>query len=335
MINYIQKKRVDFDAVQRYLDISKNANHYTNNGPVKRLLEDRLSEMIGLPEGKRVLCASNGTTALHAFMFYCDQISGWSPQKWASPAFTFPSCSVNKSNTDIYDIDMKTLTIHEHYGNRYDGVIITNLFGTVIPFNRQCKFLVYDNASSFMSKDSNGNNISLMGDVSFSSLHHTKTLGFGEGGFLVLDSSLYDEMQRILGFGFNDNRDYKRLSSNFKMSDVSAAFILQHLDSYNIEKHLDIQSKFVERLSNKQDYKLFNYSDGVFYGNLPVVFRNRTGIKYFRDCGIEANKYYKPLDSLHNSVHLYDRIINFPLHEDITQDQINTICESIESYAGN
>lgn len=335
MINYIQKKKVNYNAVEKYLNISKNANHYTNNGPVKRLLEEKLSEMIGLPQGKKVLCASNGTTALHAFMFYCDQISGWSSQKWASPAFTFPSCAVNKSNTDIYDIDSKTFTIDEYYANRYDGVIITNLFGTVIPFNKQCKFLVYDNASSFMSKNANGVNISLMGDVSFSSLHHTKTLGFGEGGFLVLDDSLYDEIQKILGFGFNDNRDYKRLSSNFKMSDVSAAFILQHLDSYDIQKHLNIQEQFVNRLSGKENYKLFNYSDGVFYGNLPVVFRYNSTIKYFRDNGIEVNKYYKPLDNLSNSNRLYNKIINFPLHEDITEQQIDIICESIESYACN
>lgn len=331
MINYIQKKKVDYDLVQRYLDISKNVNHYTNNGPVKRLLEDKISDMIGLPENKRVLCASNGTTALHAFMFYCDSIFG-STRKWVSPAFTFPSCSVNESNTDIYDIVSKTYTLDEYYCRNYDGVIITNLFGTVIPYKNQYGITIYDNASSFMSKDSNNINISLMGDASFSSLHHTKTLGFGEGGFLVLDSYLYDEMQRILGFGFNDSREFKRLSSNFKMSDVSAAFILQHIDNYNIEKHLAIQGTFVDRLSGKSSYKLFNYSNGVFYGNLPIVFDNKIDVKYFRDKGIEANKYYKPLENFANSLDLYDRIINFPLHEDITEPQFQVICEAIESY---
>lgn len=332
MINYIQKKRVDYVAVQKYLDISKNANHYTNNGPVKRILEDKLAELINLPVGKRVLCASNGTTALHAFMFLYDSMSGGTGQKWASPSFTFPSCSVNRSRTDIYDIDSKTYTIDQYYSELYDGIIITNLFGTVIPYNKKDGILMYDNASSFMSKDKSGKNISLMGDASFSSLHHTKTLGFGEGGFLVIDSEIYDELQRILGFGFNDARDFKVLSSNFKMSDVSAAFILQHLDSYNIEKHLAIQGSFVDRLSGKSGYKLFNYSEGVFYGNLPIVFKDEVDIKYFRDKGIEANKYYKPLVGFANSLNLYKRIINFPLHEDITEQQFWTICEAIESY---
>ena len=287
--------------------------------------------MINLPDGKKVLCASNGTTALHAFMFYYDAICG-SARKWASPAFTFPSCSVNKSNTDIYDIDSSTFTIDEYYANKYDGVIITNLFGTVIPYKNDFGLTIYDNASSFMSKDKNGKNISLMGDVSFSSLHHTKTLGFGEGGFLVLDSKLYDEVQRLLGFGFNDARDYKVLSSNFKMSDVAAAFILQHMDSYSIEKHLAIQDTFIDRLIGKSGYKLFNYSAGVFYGNLPIIFDKPADIKYFRDRGIEANKYYKPLVGFANSMNLYKRIINFSLHEDITEQQFWTICEAIESY---
>jgi hypothetical protein len=104
------------------------------------------------------------------------------------------------------------------------------------------------------------------------------------------------------------------------------------LDSYDTTKHLQIQDEFVKRLSNKSGYELFNYSDGVFYGNLPVVFKKATGIKYFRDKGIEANKYYKPLVEFANSTNLYKKIINFPLHEDIDEGEINTICEAIESY---
>jgi dTDP-4-amino-4,6-dideoxygalactose transaminase len=331
MINYIQKKKINFNLVEKYLDNSKSINQYTNNGPVKRLLEDKLSEMINLQAGKRVLCSSNGTTALHAFMFWYDSINN-TTKRWASPAFTFPSCVVNRASTNIHDINSNTYTIDEYYSEKYDGIIITNLFGTVINYKKRGGLLMYDNASSFMSKDKFGKNICMMGDASFSSLHHTKTLGFGEGGFLVVDSYLYDELQRILGFGFNDQRDYKILSSNFKMSDVSAAFILQHLESYNIDKHLEIQNKFVKLFNDKQSYELFNYSQGVFYGNLPVLFKKPANIKYFRDRGIEANKYYKPLIPFTNSVDLYERIINFPLHEDISDNDINFIMECIESY---
>jgi dTDP-4-amino-4,6-dideoxygalactose transaminase len=335
MINYIQKKRVNYGAVQEYLKFSKDQNHYTNNGPVKRLLEDKISDLISLPSGKRVLCASNGTTALHAIMCYYDAINSGFKQSWISPAFTFPSCSVNASNTTIYDIDKESYTLREEDG-KYSNVIITNLFGTVIPFKGLSTVTIYDNASSFLSKDNDGNNISLMGDMSFSSLHHTKTLGFGEGGFLVLPSELYDEIQRILGFGFNDARDYKELSSNFKMSDTAAAFILQHIDSYNVDRHLEIQNEFVSRLSGKENYELFNYSTGVFYGNLPILFNKNAEVKYFRDRCIEANKYYKPLKPLHNSIDLYNRIINFPLHEDITEEEINIICTTLDSYdSGN
>ena len=162
-------------------------------------------------------------------------------------------------------------------------------------------------------------NISLMGDISFSSLHHTKTLGFGEGGFIVCDKDEYDELQSIVGFGFTLlDRTYKPDTSNFKMSDVSAAFIIQHIINYDIEKHSEIPNIFRERLNNVEGITLFDDSPDTFLGNLPVIFDKPTTIDFFRNAGIEVNKYYKPLKSLKHSNELYDRIINFPLYSTLS-----------------
>jgi dTDP-4-amino-4,6-dideoxygalactose transaminase len=205
-IKYIQDKSVDYNLVQKYLDISKTKNHWTNNGPVKSLLEDKIAEMINLPSGKKVLMATNGTVALHGLMFYYDMKSGYD-LKYISPSFTFPSCVVNESNTAVCDINEK-YCLDESTANGFDGVIVTNLFGTICDFQAKNKLIIYDNASSFMSTYNN-KNISLMGNASFSSLHHTKYLGFGEGGFLVINSKDYDDIQRILGFGFSADRQHK------------------------------------------------------------------------------------------------------------------------------
>lgn len=333
-INYIQNKRIDYNKVEKYLNYSSNANHFTNNGPVKKILEDRLSEMINLPIGKKVLCVNNGTTALHAIMFYLNEIHG-KIVKWATPAFTFPSCVVNYSNTEIFDIDENTYGFnHDFDSEPFFGVILTNLFGTLVPNVHSNKFTIYDNASSFMSIDNFGKNICLMGDISFSSLHHTKTLGFGEGGFIVLDEYMYDEIQRIIGFGFNLEKQFKINSSNFKMSDVSAALILQHIDNYSISKHLQIQNHILSGICNK-NINIFNYSDGVFYGNIPLVFNSNIQVDYFRDNSIEANKYYKPLLPLPLSMNLYDKIINLPIYDTMTDEQIEYMIKIVNEYDPN
>jgi len=336
-INYIQNKKINHECVSNLLNISSKHNQFTNNGPVKALLEKKIESLINCPTNKKVLCVSNGTNALHALIFYYDKINN-RKLKWISPSFTFPSCVVNDTNTNLVDIDPLTYTLRPEDVGDADGIIITNLFGTVVNFDIEQfkdKIIIYDNASSFLSNDyyNDGINICLKGNASFGSLHHTKNLGFGEGGFVVVDSDMYDAIQAICGFGFHYERIHNTKSSNFKMSEVSAAYILQHIIDYDIAKHRQIQFNFSKILTNIDGIKLFNNNGSIFYGNLPIIFEKSISANTFRGIGIEANKYYKPLVSNHeNSNLLYDTIINFPLHADLNDFDIDYICNAIRRY---
>jgi dTDP-4-amino-4,6-dideoxygalactose transaminase len=332
MIPYIQNKPVNVERVTELLDICKTRNHYTNAGPVKALLEAKLAQLMNLSKGKRVLAVSNGTTALHALVAYYNKKAG-KTLKWITPSFTFPSCIANNTNTVIVDIDPVTNTLSPDDVGDADGIIITNLFGTIMDFDIskfKDKIIIYDNASSFLSTDSDGTNMCEMGHASFGSLHHTKVLGFGEGGFIVVDEDMYDDMQALCGFGFRlTGRTPDVNASNYKISDVSAAYILQHIESYDLNRHLFNQKLFKKYLKTAT---LFNYTHNTFYGNIPIVFKNPITPDVFRSLGIEANKYYKPLADHEHANALYDRIINFPLNEDMAEDQIAYICTTIDTY---
>ena len=76
-------------------------------------------------------------------------------------------------------------------------------------------------------------------------------MGFGEGGFIVCPTELYCEMEKIAGFGFEDgpiNRVHNYYSSNYKMSDIAAAAIHQHIDNYDFERHLKLQDYFIKNI---------------------------------------------------------------------------------------
>lgn len=189
-----------------------------------------------------------------------------------------------------------------------------------------------DNASSFMSTK-NGVNMNLQGDASFGSLHHTKSLGFGEGGFLVIDADMYEPLQSISNFGFSvSHRIYNQVSSNYKMSDVSAAYIIQHIETYDRDYHKYLQELFRLKIRDS-GVELFNHHDGIFYGNLPLVFKNDQNINTWRSAGVEANKYYIPLSPTSNAMKLYDRMINFPLHAGLTEDDVEYMADCIIKYA--
>lgn len=330
MISYIQRKQIDHDRLNSLIDMCTRQNHFTNAGPVKTILENKIGELINLPHNKRVLCVGNGTLALHTLVAYYNKKAG-KILKWVSPSFTFPSCISNNTNIKLVDINPHTYTLSEDDVGDADGIIITNLFGTVMDFDISRftdKIIIFDNASSFMSSIS-GVNICLRGNAAFGSLHHTKTLGFGEGGFVVVDSDMYDDLQALCGFGFRmGDRTPDVNASNYKMSDVAAAYILQHMESYDIKRHYEIQKLFFDSL---HPLEIFNYSIDTFYGNLPVVFKHPTSIDVFRAHGIEANKYYKPLDDHMNANNLYDRIINFPLNVSLCDDEILHMCNIIKN----
>ena len=191
MIRFVEKVAPNHERVKQLLSLSQATGHYTNEGPVKALLEEQLSKLLQL-DNKVVYCCNSGTSALHIAMYLAEQSQG-RRMKWCIPSFTFPSC-INGGlfDVDVLDINVSTATITVEQSHKYDGIILTNLFGTVVDIGKweaysraHGKVLVYDNAASPLTRYKS-KNICNYGDYAIGSLHHTKYLGFGEGGFLTL-----------------------------------------------------------------------------------------------------------------------------------------------------
>jgi dTDP-4-amino-4,6-dideoxygalactose transaminase len=335
--DFIEKKGIDHGRIFELFDVCRQSNVFTNNGPIKGMLEEKISELIfrGHEPTKRVCCMSSGTSALHALMFHFEAVKG-RELTWGMPSFTFPSPFVHKMKVNTFDVDIDTLTIPKQQDYDVDGLILTNLFGAYVDIDywvERCKaedkILIFDNATSFMTTYK-GKNISLYGDASFSSLHHTKYLGFGEGGFTVIN----DRMEPITNFGFDCSHVPSRLSSNFKMSDVAAAYILQHIERYDLKRHAEIQIRMVEALRPIKGVNLFcgAYRDGIMYGNIPLIFDRKVDRAEFLELGIEANKYYLPLSG-ENGNFVYDRIINLPIYQTMTDRQVDYMAKIVRQVA--
>ena len=209
---YIPKKKLDYEAFKECLQKSTDLNFFSNNGPAKKYLEDKLSEILEIEATKSIICTSSGTTALHAILLFLKRRDN--SFKFCSSSYTFPSCSVGIANASLVDIDYPNLSplLADEQKNSYDGFLLTNLFGSwpedffdwIEYCNKYQKILILDNASSPLTKI-RGKNICNYGDFSFGSLHHTKYLGFGEGGFAVIPREFYTEFEELLGFGFVKN----------------------------------------------------------------------------------------------------------------------------------
>lgn len=344
IVPYVDKKVPDFKEIEKILEPSIKSNIWSNNGQIKQELENYLHRLLELDQNKAVICVSSATSGLHLLLMYYEYICN-RELKFLSTSYTFPSLVTNNAkNITLIDIDKDTYNIPQIPDiSDYDGFILNNLFGTYcsdldfwINYCRDNnKILIFDNASSALSKRE-GINICNFGDSSIISFHPTKYIsGPTEGGAIVIDKDKYDIINSMTNFGFNNNRKYNKFSSNFKMDEISAAIQLNHIKNYDLKKHKDNQRDIYYEIKDIPNVKIFNYiHNGEVLGNLPVLFDKPIDNRDFKDLGIEVNKYYLPLNENHkNSMELYSRICNFPLYSNISYYQIDFMVKQIKNKA--
>lgn len=313
MIKFIPNKRINHKNVKKLLSFSEQNNQFTNYGPLVKKLEFRLREICEINDDRAVIVVNNGASALHALC------SSMDVKQFTTTSFTFP-CSVQGplKNSRIIDIDSKS--------ENNDNFICTNLFGHICVnySDYSSKNLICDNATAPLTK-LNGVNINNLCN-SIISLHHTKPLGFGEGGAIFCEKQYEDKIRRIINFGFNENKQYLSEGNNFKMSDVSAAYILDRFSNYGkiYKKHIELYSYFIDK--HKSYFPI--YDEIPFASTIPILSEINF-LDIFVKNGIEAKKYYKPLINSPNSVKLYNQITCLPLHEELNFRDVDRYIEII------
>ncbi|CAF3402282.1 unnamed protein product, partial [Rotaria socialis] len=184
------------------------------------------------------------------------------------------------------------------------------------------------------------------GTSAFVSFHHTKPIGFGEGGAVIIDRKYEMAVRQSINFGYDVPKgDVRWLAegSNYKMSDVQAAFIYAYLDTFH--DILDANMSLYERLK-QEIYKLNidinflpNFSSTTpFTSCCPVLFKRSIEESLLKlvacEDSIDIRKYYKPLISIRSlapvSYDVYDHIVCFPCHSQMTDQDVLKILHVIQ-----
>src|SRR5579862_1043031 len=235
-ISWVGNKTVDLNAINEKIIDCINTKHFTNNGKNVINLQKQIHKIFNLDPDKEVLLVCNGAMGLNALVgglniFFNKKL------RFAVQAFTFP-CSNQGLLSDslILDIDENmgpNIIELEKRKNEYDGIFITNCFGCSTNISLYEKFakennkiLLFDNAAASYTIYSEKNHLNF-GIGCIVSLHHTKPIGFGEGGFIVFDKIYLEAMKRAICFGYTDTNksEYSAYASNYKMSEISAIYI--------------------------------------------------------------------------------------------------------------
>lgn len=308
-IPFIENKRYDFKRVSDLMSLSIAQNHHANGGPVSRLLEAMIEFLTQQSDQRRVIAVSSGTTALH-MACGLHALKAQKPHfRWVTSAFNFFSAGVGPlSDTEVIDcnahggFDLDAL--RDMPPDSYDGVIYTNIFAQQSDWEAAAAFcalhgksFVVDNATGLLDRPRKamrgGSPIEIV------SSHHTKPWGVGEGGFILCDTEDEAILRQLANFAALLPNDAAFASSNYKISDLSAAAIIDRLERMPswVSRYAEQQERMFT-LMTETDTGIMPFLGSTtprsprahtpFLCPIPVAVTRAAGV-------VTLRKYYKPL----------------------------------------
>lgn len=332
MIAFVEAKRPDYGQIQGLLARSEKSGVWSNFGPVSLQLEETVAEILALPRGRRVIACASGTVALHGLVQLYQHLAG-RPLRWVVSAFTFYAQRQGPlAAAQVLDCDAQGFLDPDALAalptESYDGIVVTNLFGTAAHVERYeelaaCagKILLFDSATCFGSTNPS-KPLGSLGAGELFSFHHTKPCGFGEGGCAVVPAELEDTFHSLINFGLYKGIDTGARSSNGKMSDVAAAFILDRLRHCEAIRAAHLQQfRRLAGIARALGLELLvdGGNEGAFPNLVPILFPHPVGLERLSGGPMVVHKYYRPVMSRPRADALYARVVCFPCHGGVAQ----------------
>lgn len=354
MINVTKSFLPPLEEYTDYLKVIWDNYYLTNQGPLLKDLESKISQYAGL---KNVNFVTNGTIALDLALNALDITEGEVITTPFSFVATVGSILWERCVPVFVDIDEKNLCINaenieEKISEKTKAIMAVHVFGYPCDIDKIEKIakknnlkVIYDGAHAFGAVYKNKSLLSY-GDITTCSFHATKLFHTVEGGLCVVkDDEVNRKLDLIKRFGF-DRDDYRCLGTNAKNSEFHAAMGLANI------KHIDEIIKSRKFVCDKYDQLL----DGVLgrpvmpddlsynYSYYPVMFKSEEQLLYVLSAlnkeGIFPRRYFYPSlntlpyiknsDSCPVSEDISKRIACLPLYVGLEEKDILNICKIIE-----
>lgn len=250
--------------------------------------------------------------------------------------------------------------VREVISPRTKAIIATHLYGNVcdldalLDIEDEFDIPVIEDSAEAIGASHRGRRTGGIGRFGVFSFHGTKTMTTGEGGmFVTNDPELYEKVLTMSNHGRSRSQTKQfwpdMVGYKFKMSNIQAALGCAQLSRIDdlVSRKAAIMEQYRERLGLREHIQVNVERDGCENGWwMPtVVWSEDLGVS--RDVvrealvreGIDARVFFPPLSSLpmfdeestpvaHS---LPDRAMNLPSFHDMTDGDIDEICDIIKS----
>ena len=340
------------DEILPYLRRIDQSRWYSNGGPLVEEFEARLAVHAG---GGAVATVANATVGLALALLTYDLPPG---SLCMVPAWTFAATghAIQLAGLVpwIVDVDaaswaLEPLAAREllrHAPGPVSAVIPVSPFGDPLDFAAWSLFrdetglaVVIDAAAMF-------DTIRASSVPAVVSLHATKILGVGEGGFVTsTDAGFIQELQKRANFGFWNSREATVRSFNGKMSEYAAAVGLAALDTWDTTRadFARVVAAYVGPFSGKPNAMIQEgFGERWVSSTVIVAFEeagagavdrelaaNRIGTRRWWGGGLHRHAAFRkfPRGQTENTDFLARNVIGLPCWRDLPNEKIAEICD--------
>jgi len=343
-----------------YLARIDDSRIYSNYGPLVLELESRLADHFGA-QSRSVVTVANGTLGLTLALLAQGARSG---TLCMMPAWTFvasPHAAQLAGLVPFFvDVELTSWALDPQEARRALSMAPgpVGAVMAVAPFGRPVDFAAWD---AFRS--STGLPVVIDAAAGFDSvrpaetpavvsLHATKSLGVGEGGFVLCqDRSIIDGIRARANFGFYGSREARFPSCNAKLSEYHAAVAHAALDEWDQTRRewLAAAARYRERLALSGVARVQDAFGDAWVSSVCVVRLqgheadwaeqelSKSGIETRRWWGSGAHAHPMALQLPRTPLPVTEQLarstIGLPLHRDLPLREIDRVVNALRSDA--
>jgi dTDP-4-amino-4,6-dideoxygalactose transaminase len=348
------------EALLPYLTRIDQSRFYSNFGPLVVELQQRLAARFHVGPGELITVA-NATTGITIALQALTSAPGGICYL---PAWTFVATAHAVAAAGLQpvllDIDYNTWSITpaivrkalQVEQRRPSAVVPVAPFGAPLAVEDWDAFTQETGVPVIMDAAAGFDTVRAARNPSIVSLHATKILGAGEGGFALAENSLLvKEIHRRTNFGFYGSRDAQVPAHNAKMSEYHAAVALASLDQYCETRagFMRVASAYRNALSN-QSAIVLQPGFGVNWISSTCMARVTRGdsvslAKTLRDADVGSLNWWGAGVHTHGAFADLNRVpypataklakstLGIPFFSDMTDLQVQRVCRALLSFA--
>lgn len=259
------------EAALPYLHAVDDSRTYSNFGPMNARFEARLAERLGLEAGCVVTC-NNATTGLTLALQAAAAGGG---RYCMMPAWTFAATAHAAIAAGLVpflvDADPRSGALTPQIARdalraapgRVAAVVPVAPFGRPLDPEAWDLFQEISGVSVVIDAAAGFDALRPATAPAVVSLHATKALGIGEGGFVASrDPAVIADIRRRSNFGFDGSRDASLAGCNGKLSEYGAALGMAALDTWPLQR-LQLQAVLAYYRAALSDVAGVRIADGL------------------------------------------------------------------------